>query len=344
MSPSDSATGAPSLVGSAAGRVGWRARLGIAAAVATLAVVLFLLMRTGADDVLRWDFTFGLSFERRLRTVCAMVIAAFCQGIATVLFHTVTHNRILTPSIIGLDSLYVLIQTVGVFLVGGSFVENSDSVPQFLAQTGAMVLFASILYRWLFSGRFASLFLLLLAGVVLGLAFRAVAEFLQRLLSPTEFDALSIKLFGRLGSVNADLLPITAIACLLVAVYVWRRRTVYDVLLLGRDPAIALGVDHRAELTRALMLIALLISISTALVGPMVFFGFIIATLAYEAAGDWRHRATLPMAFLLGVITLAAGQYILQNLFYAAGMLTVIIEFCGGILFLAILFRRRGTM
>lgn len=337
------ATSAPALAGPT-GRVGPRARMAIAATLAVACLGVYLLMRTGADDVLRWDFQFGLSFERRLRTATAILIAAFCGALSTVLFHTVTHNRILTPQIIGLDSLYVLIQTVGVFLVGGRFVDNGDSVPQFVAQTAAMVLFAAVLYGWLFSGRFASLFLLLLAGVVLGLAFRAFAEFLQRLLSPTEFDALSIKLYGRLTAVNADLLPIAGIACVVVGVIVWRRRRVLDVLLLGRDPAMGLGVNHQRELTLALVLIAVLVSVSTALVGPMMFFGFIIATLSYQLAGDWRHRATLPMAFLIGVIMLAGGQFILHNIFYANGMLTVIIEFVGGILFLAMLFRRRGTM
>ncbi|GAB3127815.1 hypothetical protein GCM10027289_05840 [Tsukamurella serpentis] len=326
------------------GRVGWRARLAIAAALAAASLALYLLIRTGSDEVLRWDFRFGLSFERRARTAAAILIAAFCGAVATVLFHTVTDNRILTPSIIGLDALYVLIQTVGVFLVGGRFVENADSIPQFLVQTTAMVLFAAALYGWLFSGRFASLFLLLLAGVVLGLAFRALAEFLQRLLSPTEFDALSLKLFGRLSAVNADLLPIAALTCLVIGTIVWRRRRVLDVLLLGRDPAIALGLRHRRELTGALVMIAVLVSISTALVGPMMFFGFIIATLAYQLAGDWRHRATVPMAFLIGVIMLSAGQFVMHNVFYANGMLTVIIEFAGGVLFLAMLFRRRGAL
>ncbi|MGX9296906.1 iron chelate uptake ABC transporter family permease subunit [Tsukamurella paurometabola] len=337
------AVSAPAMAGGAS-RVSWRARMAIAATLATACLAVYLLMRTGADDVLRWDFQFGLSFERRLRTATAILIAAFCGALSTVLFHTVTHNRILTPQIIGLDSLYVLIQTVGVYLVGGRFVDNGDSVPQFVAQTAVMVMFAAVLYGWLFSGRFASLFLLLLAGVVLGLAFRAFAEFLQRLLSPTEFDALSIKLYGRLTAVNADLLPIATVACLVVGVIVWRRRRVLDVLLLGRDPAMGLGVNHQRELTLALVLIAVLVSISTALVGPMIFFGFIIATLAYQLAGDWRHRATLPMAFFIGVIMLAGGQFVLHNIFYANGMLTVIIEFVGGILFLAMLFRRRGTM
>nr|WP_221246979.1 iron chelate uptake ABC transporter family permease subunit [Gordonia humi] len=319
-------------------------RMGVAIALAAAALVLFLLIRTGADDVMRWDFRFGPSFDRRFRTASAIVLAAFCQGVATVLFHTVTHNRILTPSIIGLDSLYVLIQTVGVAVVGARFVDNSDSILQFLLQTAGMVLFAGVLYRWMFSGRFASLFLLLLAGVVMGLAFRAVSEFLQRLIAPSDFDALQIKLFGRLGSVNTELLPIAAVICAVVGVIVWRRRRVLDVLLLGREPATSLGVNHQRELTIALVLIAILVSVSTALVGPLTFFGFIIATLAYQVSGDWRHRATLPMSVLIGVFTLAAGQFVLTNVFYAAGTLTVIIEFCGGVAFLAILLLRKGTM
>ena len=338
------ASAAPSLDGGAATRVSWTARLAIAGAFAGGAVILYLLLRTGADDVLKWDFRFGSSFERRLRTVAAIVLAAFCQGVATVLFHSVTHNRILTPSIIGLDALYVLIQTVGVAIVGARFVENSDSILQFLLQTAGMVLFAGLLYRWMFSGKFSSLFLLLLAGVVIGLAFRAMSEFLQRLITPSDFDALQIKLFGRLGSVNTELLPIAAVICLVVGVIVWRRRHVLDVLLLGRESATSLGVDHKRELTLALVLIAVLISVSTALVGPLTFFGFIVATLAYQLAGDWRHRATLPMSVLIGIFTLAAGQFIVHNIFYAAGTLTVIIEFCGGAAFLAILLLRKGNL
>lgn len=339
-----SETSAPSLHAGGGARVSWQVRLMLAAGVAATAVALYLLLRTGADDVLRWDFRFGPSFERRLKTVAAIVLAAFCQGVATVLFHTVTHNRILTPSIIGLDALYVLIQTVGVAVVGARFVDNSDSVGQFLLQTAGMVLFAALLYRWMFSGRFTSLFLLLLAGVVIGMAFRSVSEFLQRLITPSDFDALQIKLFGRLGSVNTELLPIAAVICAIVGVVVWRRRHVLDVLLLGRESATGLGVDHKRELTLALILIAVLISVSTALVGPLTFFGFIVATLAYQLAGDWRHRATLPMSVLIGVFTLAAGQFIIHNVFYAAGTLTVIIEFCGGAVFLAILLLRKGNL
>ena len=140
------------------------------------------------------------------------------------------------------------------------------------------------------------------------------------------------------GLVRVTLAPPLAFAvCAVVGVVVWRRRHVLDGLLLGRDMATSIGIDHRRELTVMLIIVAALVSFSTALVGPLTFFGFLVATVAYQVAGTHRHSHVLPMAVLLGVIALAGGQFILQHLFYASGFLTVIIEFAGGIVFLAIL-------
>lgn len=305
------------------------------AVLVAIAIVCFLFLFVRGS----FDFT----VPRRARMLGAMVIAAFTQAVGTVIFHTVTHNRILSPSIIGFDSLYVLMQTVMVFFFGGSVIANTDGIPKLVAQTLVMVAFATILYRWLFSGRFGSLFLLLLVGVVLGLAFDSLSLFLQRLLSPTEYDMLSVELFGRLSDVNAEYLPLAFVVCAIVAVVIWRARHRLDALLLGREAATSIGIDHKRELTIMLVLIAVMVAFSTALVGPLTFFGFVVAVLAYQLAGDYRHAYVLPMAFLLGLFTLVAGQFILQHVFYASGMLTVIIEFVGGIVFLALLLRK-GTL
>ncbi|WP_226080949.1 iron chelate uptake ABC transporter family permease subunit [Mycetocola spongiae] len=309
-------------------------RLGIVALIAALVVAGFLLL------MIRGSFSYSLGVRSTM--LGAMIIAAFTQGVGTVIFHTITQNRILTPSIIGFDSMYTLMQTLMVFFFGGTVISNTEGIPKLLAQTLLMVIFATLLYRWLFSGKFGSLYLLLLVGVVIGMAFSSLSVFLQRLLSPTEFDLLSVKLFGRISAVNPEYLPLAFGICALIGLVIWRRRHRLDVLLLGRDAATAVGVNHRRELTIMLMLIAVMVSFSTALVGPMTFFGFIVATLAYQVTGSHRHQYVLPMAFLLGIITLAGGQFILQNIFYAGGFLTVIIEFVGGILFLVLLLRK-GT-
>lgn len=312
-----------------------RTRLVIVAIVTVIASACFLLL------FIRGGFAFA--FERRATTLGAMVVTAFAQGVGTVLFHTVTNNRILTPSIMGFDSLYVLMQTVLVFVFGGAVLSQTEGLPKLLAQTALMVIFAVLLYRWLFSGRFADRTVLLLVGVVLGLAFDSVSTFLQRVLAPADYDQLTTRIFGRISDVDPTYLPLAAGVCAVVGVYVWSRRDRLDVLLLGRDAATNLGLSHRRELTGMLVMIAVLVAFSTALVGPMTFYGFIVALLAYQAAGTYRHAVVLPMAFLLGLLTLVGGQFILQHVFSAGGYLTVIIEFVGGLLFLTVLLRK-GTL
>lgn len=44
---------------------------------------------------------FWLIVEMRVSNLAVMIVVAFCQATATVAFQTVTHNRILTPSIMG---------------------------------------------------------------------------------------------------------------------------------------------------------------------------------------------------------------------------------------------------
>ncbi|NJQ07378.1 iron chelate uptake ABC transporter family permease subunit [Streptomyces lonarensis] len=311
------------------------ARVAIVGVLVVVAAVCYLLL------FIRGSFQFA--FDRRLTTLGTMVVVAFAHAVATVVFQTVTSNRILTPSIMGFDSLYVMMQTAMVFVFGGSALARTDGLPKLVVQTVLMVLFAVLLYRWLFAGRFANLHLLLLVGVVLGLAFGSLSSFLQRLLSPTDYDMLSVRLFGRMSNSDGSYLPLAFTVCLVVGAVVWHRRHRLDTLLLGRDTAVGLGVDHKRELTVLLVLVAVLVAFATALAGPMTFFGFLVATLAYQLTGTHEHRFVLPMAFLLGLFTLVAGQFLMQHVFYAAGFLTVIIEFVGGIVFLVLLLRK-GTL
>lgn len=307
-------------------------RLVLVSALLAVAIVAFLFL------FVRGSFAFA--FPRRATMVGAMLIAAFAQGVGTVIFHTITQNRILTPSIMGFDSMYTLLQTLLVLFFGGAALAQSDGFAKLLIQTALMVGFATLLYRWLFSGKNSSLHLLLLVGVVFGMAFDSLSTFVQRLLNPTDYDMLSVRLFGRLSALDSTYLPLAAVVCGLVATVLWRRRHILDTLLLGKETAVNLGVNYKRELTLILALIALMVAFSTALVGPLTFYGFMVASITYQVAGTYRHGITMPMAVLLGMLTLVVGQFVLQHIFHAAGFLTVIIEFVGGIMFLYFLLRR----
>ncbi|WP_432562211.1 iron chelate uptake ABC transporter family permease subunit [Kineococcus sp. SYSU DK003] len=310
-------------------------RVALVFALAVLAAVAYCLL------FLRGSFEFAI--ERRLTMVGAILVAAFTQGVATTMFQTVTQNRILTPSIMGFESIHTLLQTLLVVVFGGSVLAATDGLPKLITQTLLMVAFATFLFRWLFSGRFADLHVLLLVGVAIGMAFDSLAVFGQRVLSPAEYDVLSVRLFGRLSTVDAEQLPLAAGVCLVVGLVVWRRRARLDVLHLGRDVATNLGISYQRELTVMLVAVSLLVAFSTALVGPMTFFGFLVTLLARQLAGTHRHAVLLPMAFGLGALVLLVGQFTLEHVFYASGQLTVVVELLGGIVFLTILLRR-GTL
>lgn len=310
-------------------------------------VVLAVVVLTAAALLLTWNIPldpsrhgYWLAVDLRVTTVATVAIVACCQAVATVLFHTATGNRILTPSIMGFDALYVVMQTALVFFFGGSALAATDGLVKVAVQSLLMVGFATLLYGWLFAGRRGDLHIMLLIGIVLGVGFSSLSTVMQRLLTPSDFDLLSARLFGNLSNSNPEYLPWAAGIVAIVLAVVWRRRRRLDVLSLGREIATNLGVAYKSEVTVLLILVAVLISVSTTLVGPMTFFGFIVATLAYQLAGSSRHAVVLPFAVLLGLATLLGGYFVLRHVFYAAGMLTVIIEFAGGLFFIVHLLRR----
>jgi iron complex transport system permease protein len=202
-----------------------------------------------------------------------------------------------------------------------------------------MVGFSFLLYRWLFTGGGKSLHLMLLVGIVFGTMFRGISSLLQRLIDPSEFIILQDLFFASFNNVDGVLLAASAVAVAAATIPVWRMRRQLDVLALGRDTALNLGVDHRRAVTTVLMLCAILVAVSTALVGPITFFGLLVASLAYLLCSHFRHVYVLPIAVLLGAIALVGGQLVLEQVFGFDTALSIVIEFAGGILFIALLLK-----
>ncbi|WP_022916193.1 iron chelate uptake ABC transporter family permease subunit [Ruania albidiflava] len=276
----------------------------------------------------------------RSKNVLVMLIVAFCQAMATVAFQTVTTNRIVTPSILGFESLYVAVQTGAIYLLGATGLTMLTGVPQFIGQIVLMVGLAVALYGWLLSGKHGNLHVLLLIGIIIGAGLGSVSTFLQRLLTPSEFDLLTARLFGSISSADADYLPIAVPLAAGAGLLLWRRARRLNVMALGRDVTTGLGLNHRRELVVVLVLVAVLMATSTALVGPMTFLGFLVATLAYQFADTHDHRHVLPVAVLTGFVVLSGAYFVMKNLFYAQGVVSIIIELVGGVTFLVVILRK----
>ncbi|GAB3040954.1 iron chelate uptake ABC transporter family permease subunit [Sediminivirga luteola] len=267
-------------------------------------------------------------------------VVALCHAMATIAFQTAVGNRIITPGIMGFGSLYTAIQTALVYLFGVPAAAMLVGVTPFLLQTVAMLLLATMLYTWLLSGRFSNVHIMLLVGVVIGGTLGSLSNFMQRMLTPSEFDVLTARLFGNISNARADYLPYAIPIALAVTVVLWLWAPKLNVLSLGKTAALNLGLNHKRALIVVLMLVSILIAMATALVGPMMFLGFLSAMLAYQFADTYSHRLLFPMGFLFGYTILAAAYFTLRHVWNAGGAVTIVVELVGGIVFLVFLLRK----
>ncbi|WP_411957812.1 iron chelate uptake ABC transporter family permease subunit [Paracoccus homiensis] len=311
-----------------------RPQLALAALGLLTAGLILAFMTVGAKG--NWDFI--LPF--RGRKLLGLVIIAHAVACSTVLFQTVTSNRILTPAIMGFDSLFVLCATLLVTAFGSTAMAGFDPRLIFAANAILMVAASMALYRWLFRDGTEDLHRILLIGVVVGILFRSLAEFLQRMLDPNEFMVLTDMMFASFNAVPLDLLGVASLLVGLVTLWLIPRLPRLDVMALGRPVGINLGLDWRRETMAVLIAISVLVSVSVALVGPILFFGLMAAALAHLAVGSSAHRHVLPAASLIAVSLLVGGQMLLERVFAFDTALRILVEFAGGIIFITLLVAR----
>lgn len=311
-------------------------------------VTILALLSTGFTvGILLWDnptelFSDGwwLIVGMRRDSLLTIGLVALCHAVATIAFQTAVNNRIITPGIMGFGSLYTLIQTGTVFLFGAAGVNALVGIGPFFAQMAAMMLLATLLYTWLLSGKFSNVHIMLLVGVVLGGTLGSLSNFMQRMLEPSTFDVLTARLFGNISNARTEYLPYTVPIALAVVLIFWMWAPKLNVMALGRTTAQNLGLNHKAELIKILTLVSVLISLATALVGPMMFLGFLCAMLAYQFGDTYSHRLLFPLGALAGYTVLSGSYFILRHVWDAGGAVTVIVELIGGAVFLYFILRK----
>ncbi|HLS30393.1 MAG TPA: iron chelate uptake ABC transporter family permease subunit [Flavobacteriaceae bacterium] len=278
---------------------------------------------------------------RRITKIAAMALIACSIGYSSVVFQTITNNRILTPSIMGFEAVFILFQAFIVFLYGDKTFQVIEQQTNFLFSVLLMFGFALILYLALFRKRQVHVYFLLLVGLILGAIFKSMTSFLELVIDPNEFAFVQRYLFASFNNINTNLLGISAIALFISLVLGTRILHKLDVLLLGKEQAITLGINYRRLVQISLFLIAIQVSISTALVGPITFLGILIANLSYEFIPSHKHRHTILGASLFGVILVVGGQFLVEHLFNMNTTISILINFVGGIYFIFLLLKSR---
>lgn len=305
--------------------------LSLTTLLALLSVLGFMTLNVQSD----WSFI----VHYRGSCLLGMLLVAVTMGLATVVFHTITHNRILTPSLMGFDVLYVLVHSLALLLWSSELGASWPPELRFIVEVAVMVAIAVLLFRLLFSNSIRGLHVLILLGMIGGLLFSELADLALRLFDPSEFSIQQGGKMANFNRINLQLLWVGFLGVGLCGVLLFGVRHQLDVLSLGRDVAINLGLPYTKIVTLLMLAICVLVSISTALVGPMLFFGLLVANLAYWLTGTHLHRWTLPASILAGIVCLVGGQVVAEHLLNSHLPLAMVIELCGGMLFIALLLR-----
>ncbi|EAI6361215.1 TPA: iron chelate uptake ABC transporter family permease subunit [Campylobacter coli] len=273
------------------------------------------------------------ALKNRSLQIAAIVIVAICIAVSTIIFQTLCNNKILTPAIIGLDSLYMLLQSALVFSLGSANLSVYKNDINFLITLACMVVFSLGLYKILFSSD-KSIYLIMLLGLIFGTLFSTLSSFFEILIDPDEFMVIQGRMFASFDNVAFDVLALAYIVTLLSFVWIFRYMKFLDPLSLGKDLSINLGINYQKISKHLMIIIAILTSISTALVGPITFLGLLVVNITYELFKTSKHSILLLACVLISILALLGGVFFVSRVFDYNTTISVIINFLGGIYFI----------
>lgn len=284
---------------------------------------------------------YGIILSLRGVRLGALLLVGASAGAATVVFQTVIGNRLLTPGIVGFDALFILIQTLLVVALGAIGYATLPGLPKFLLEAACLAVAAMTLFGLVLRAGATDMTRLVLTGVILGVLMRGLSGFVQRILDPSEFAILQGASFASFAAPQPTQLGVSALLFLSAFGASLRIAPRLDVATLGRTHALTLGLEHDRLILAALGIVAALVATSTALVGPVTFLGLLASSLAAALLPSWRHSVLIPAAAMLGALILVAGQFVFERLLGLQSTLAVIVEFLGGLVFLALVLRKR---
>lgn len=302
-------------------------------AIIIVAAFLFIGVKFHNHKLLRY------AMKLRIPKVIAMIITAFAIGAATIIFQSVINNTIVTPCLLGMNALYTLIHTSVVFVLGsGSILFINDNL-SFLVDLVLMGIIATVVYSWLFKMTGHNVLYVLLVGTVLTSFFSSIQSTLTRVMDPNEYDTLLTSLVASFSNINSEIIIFSVIILALIGVIFRKELALLDVITLGKEQAINLGVDYDRCIRRLLLAVTLCIAVATAMVGPISFLGLIIANISRQLLKTYRHTQLIAGAALMGVIALIGGQFIVERVFVYSIPISVFITVAGGIYFLYLILK-----
>ena len=315
----------------------------------TKIIILSVLALAAATAYMLTDVNFAneklFLYAMKIRTpkLIVMILTAFAIGGASIVFQSVINNRIVTPCLLGMNSLYTLIHTAVVFFAGSSSILAANANLSFAADLIIMGVTATLIYSYFFKKTKHNVLYVLLIVTVLTSLFSSIQTTLTRVMDPNEYDNLLNTLVASFSNINTEIIIFSVIVLGVVIAFLGKDLSVLNVLTLGKNQAINLGVNYDRSVRRLLLGVTLFIAVATAMVGPISFLGLILANLSRQLLKTYKHSFLMLGSALFGIIVLVGGQLIVEQVFTYSVPISVFITVGGGIYFLYLLLTRRSV-
>lgn len=288
--------------------------------------------------------TFSFFIGKRASKLILMILVGTTIGISAVLFQTITNNRILTPGVLGVDSIYMFFNLLLLYISKDLSIFATHYYLYFFFITALTLGSSYVLYKAIFGKENRKIDEIILIGVVFGTLLKGISSFLQIMLDPNQFSLLQDLSFASINNTDVRLIYITAPILIIICFIVIREFHVLDIMLLGKDQSINLGIDYDKKVKLLFFIVIALTSITTALIGPLVFFGVAIVNIAREMVTSYKHKELVLFTSILGTFILILGQFLIERILDMAVPIGVLIGFFSGIYFFILLIKENKNV
>lgn len=314
-------------------------RLAVMGLMASAAIVSYLLINSHPEKPKLFRYILGLRFP----TLICMIIACISIGAATMVFQSIVNNRIVTPALLGMNAIYSFLHTAAVFVFGTGSILFLNANLAFAVDLVTMGIVGTLIYWYLFRYTGHNILYIMLIGTVLSSLFGSVQSAMIRVMDPNEYDTLLTTLVADFNHVNGEIIVLSIVSLTMIGLGLRKELGFLDVISMGRDQAINLGVDYDHVIRKLLFGVVLCMAVATAAVGPVSFLGLIVANLSSQILKTYKHSYLIAGASLLGMTALIGGQMISQHVFHFTVPVSIFVTIAGGIYFLYLLLSKKGA-
>lgn len=304
-----------------------------------VAVAFYLLLNSHPEKPKLFAYILRLRFP----ALICMIIACISIGVATLIFQSIVNNRIVTPALLGMNSIYSFLHTAAVFVLGTGSTLFLNANLAFAVDLVTMGVVATFIYWYLFKATGHNVLYIMLIGTVLSSLFGSVQSAMIRVMDPNEYDALLGSLVADFNHVNGEIIVFAILILAAITFFLRKELALLDVITMGRNQAVNLGVEYDRVIRKLLFGVVLCMAVATATIGPVSFLGLIVANMSRQILKTYKHSHLMLGASLMGMLALIGGQMIAQHIFHFTVPVSTFVTIAGGIYFLYLLLFKKGA-